>query len=182
MLPWSRLGDAALRRISRLAPRRRNRRGVDSEARGPTTGAQMRGLPDTPGRQAQSEQARGGAAAAAASAQLTRRRGVLQQPASGVVGRLLSGAGGRLTAPLRGRHSRREDGRLDRLGRCCAASRRADRRAARMAAAGGCVRLNACSSLRRYALLERIKVEGALCSKASSKPVAFLQREQRETC
>ena len=62
-------------------------------------------------------------------------------PTSGVAGSGLSGTAGRIAAPLRGRHSRREDGRLDRLSRCCAACRRRDRRAARMAASGGCIRM-----------------------------------------
>ena len=58
-----------------------------------------------------------------------------------------------LAAPLiRGRHSRREDGRLDRLSRlgCCTASRSGDRRAVRMAANNCC----ACSSLKQHALFE----------------------------
>ena len=57
-------------------------------------------------------------------------------PTAGVAESGLSGAAGRLAAPLRDMHSRREDGRLDHLSRCCAASRRGDIRTARMAASG----------------------------------------------
>ena len=38
-------------------------------------------------------------------------------PTSDVAGSGLSGTAGRIAAPLRDRHSRREDGRLDRLSR-----------------------------------------------------------------
>ena len=38
-------------------------------------------------------------------------------PTAGVAGSSLSSTAGRLAAPLRGKHSRREDGRLDRLSR-----------------------------------------------------------------
>ena len=85
-------------------------------------------------------------------------------PSAGVAGSCLSGTTGRLAAPLRGRHSRREDGRLDHLSRCCAACGRGDRRAVRMAASGGCIRMQ---QLEQHALLEQMTVEGALCSNAS---------------
>ena len=88
-------------------------------------------------------------------------------PKADLVGCGLSGTAGRLAAPLWGRHSRREDGRLDCL-RCLAACRRGgDRRAARMVASGGCIRLYACSSLKQHAVLEQARFEGALPSKAS---------------
>ena len=48
----------------------------------------------------------------------------------------LSGITGILAAPLRGRQSSREDGRLERLKSCCAVYRCGDSRAARMAAFG----------------------------------------------
>ena len=105
---------------------------VDSEARGPTTGVPSRGLSGTEGRQAQSEQAWGGAATAAASAQLTMMRGSHgrrgEERPLGHCRQTCSATGGR--------QSRREDGRLDRLSRCCAASRSGCRWAARMAASG----------------------------------------------
>ena len=68
---------------------------VDSEARGPTTGAQRRGLSGTTGRHAQSEQTGGSAATATASARLTRRKGIpLQaQRLAGAAGRGASTAG-----------------------------------------------------------------------------------------
>ena len=52
---------------------------------------------------------------------------------------------------------------FDRWSRCCTASKRGDKRAAQMAASGGCT----CSSLIQHALLERMIVEGAFGSKAS---------------
>ena len=81
-----------------------------------------------------------------------------------VAGSGLSGTVGRIAAPLRGRRSRREDGRL---------SARAG--AARPAGAGidgprGWLHLKsafACSSSKQHALLEQMTVQGALCSKAS---------------
>ena len=79
----------------------------------------------------------------------------------------LSGTVGRFAAPLRGRHSRREDGRLCRFSRCCAACRRGDRRAARMAASEECIRMQRSSSFKQHALLKQMTVEGALCCKAS---------------
>ena len=94
-----------------------------------------------------------------------------ERATAGVAGRGLSGTAGRLrlAAPLRVRHSRREDGNLDRLSRCYATCRRGNRRAARMAEPEGCIRqrLFACSSLKQQALIERKIVEGALASKAS---------------
>ena len=51
---------------------------------------------------------------------------------AGVVGSSLSSTAGRLAAPLRGKHSRREDGRLERL------SRRGDRLAS-SGRADGCI-------------------------------------------
>ena len=92
------------------------------------------GLSGTAGTQAQPEQARAGAAAAAASALLTRRRGVLRQEWRRRAFR-------HSLAPRRGRHSgRREDGRLERLSSCRAASRCKNSWAARMAASGRCIR------------------------------------------
>ena len=55
-------------------------------------------------------------------------------PTAGVARSFPSGTAGRLAAPLRGRHSRREDGGLDHLSRCCAACGGWDRLASRMAA------------------------------------------------
>ena len=81
-----------------------------------------------------------------------------RDPTTGVAGSGLSGT-------AEGRPRRREDGRLNRLGRCCAASRRGDRRAARMAASGGCIPLYACSSFKQHALLEQMIIYSALCSK-----------------
>ena len=75
----------------------------------------------------------------------------------------LSSTAGRLAAPLRGKHSRREDGRFDRL------SRRGDRLAGRWLHLEGAF---ACSSLKQHVLLEQMKVKGALCSKASHLYVA----------
>ena len=64
----------------------------------------------------------------AASARMTRRTGFLlvrrprrRRPPRPAAGSGLSGTPCRLAAPLRGRHSRREDDRLDRLSRCQAA-------------------------------------------------------------
>ena len=85
-------------------------------------------------------------------------------PTAGVAGSGLSGTAGRLAAPLRGRYSRRADGRLDHLSRCCAACGRGYRLDARMAASGQCIRMQ---QLEQHALLEQVTVEGALCSKAS---------------
>ena len=51
----------------------------------------------------------------------------------------LSGTAGSLTAPLRGRHSRREDGRLP----------GGDGQGLRMAASAGCIRLYACRNLKQ---------------------------------
>ena len=92
---------------------------------GPTTGVQRR-LLGHPGRQAQSEHHRGVGTVDSEE----------RVPTAGVAGSGLSGTSGRLAAPLRGRNNRREDGGLDRLSRCCAASRRGDSRATRMAARG----------------------------------------------
>ena len=122
---------------------------------------QRRGLSDTAGRQAQPEQARGGAAIAAAPAQLTRRRGTAGGAGSG-----LSGAAGRLAAPLRGRRTAGVGtAGSTALSRRRTASRRGDGRAARMAASGGRTRLCARVRVKKRALLEQIIVDGSLCSK-----------------
>ena len=75
-------------------------------------------------------------------------------PTAGVAGSSLSSTAGtgRLAAPLRGKHSRREDGRLDRLSRLD-----------RLHLEGAF----ACISLKLHALLEQMIVEGTLCSKPS---------------
>ena len=86
-------------------------------------------------------------------------RGVLRQAWWGALGQ--PGAAKGKTQPQAGR----EDGRQDHtcLSRCCrrrgAAFQARDRRVARMAAYGGCIRMYACSSLNlkpQHALLERM--------------------------
>ena len=79
-------------------------------------------------------------------------------PTAGIAGRSLSGTAGRLAAPLRGRHRKCEDSnvRLNSLSWCCAASRRWDRRAALLAASGGCIHLYTYSRLEQKEFSSRL--------------------------
>ena len=83
-------------------------------------------------------------------------------------------------APLRGRYRKRENGRLDRLSRCCAASRRRDGHAAQMAASGGCIgmqQLQTTCALRESHSQRRALQQGQLRQR-----VTFLDRERRKAC
>ena len=77
-------------------------------------------------------------------------------PTAGIAGSCLSGTAGRHAVQLRGRHRKCEDVRLNSLSWCCAASRRWDRRAALLAASGGCIHLYTYSRLEQKEFSSRL--------------------------